>query len=94
MSKRSIYWHQIIVGQLSTDFYIEFNGNHRNFKYDSIVFSQHHSGCYMEKKIEVRRVWKDGNLKVLQSSSRNGFSKRDRGLYVFQTQVRARFKSK
>lgn len=49
------------VGQLNIDFYIEFSGNHRNFKYDSIVFSQHHSGLYMEKKIEVRRVWKDSD---------------------------------
>lgn len=52
VSKRPIYWHQMTVGQLNIDFYIEFSGNHRNFKYDSIVFSQHHSGLYMEKKIE------------------------------------------
>ena len=52
----------MIVGHLSIDFYIEFSGNHRHFKYESIVFSHYHSGCYMEKKTEVKKIWEDGNL--------------------------------
>lgn len=38
-------------------------------------------------------VWEDGDLKVMQSSHRNAFGKRNKALCIFQTQVRARFKS-